>query len=212
MTRLRARPAAGGTLHPRDVVEAINQALPQETLIYCDIGSVTSWVIRHLRRELPGTFFTDTVSGAMDYAIPAAIGGKVGSPDTPVCAIVGDGGALMGSILDLFSAVEQAVPIAVIVFNDGGWGMLEHGIAQSPLRHQRRPSFRFKRRVDFAGLARSVHARGLVAGTLPDLRFALRQCVRPKSPILVDVLIDANAVPPIGGRTAHVNRHMEGGS
>jgi len=116
----------------------------------------------------------------------------------------------MGSVLDLFSAVEQGVPIAVIVFNDGGWGMLEHGILQSPLREQRRPSFRFKRRVDFAALARSLHARGLVAGTLPDLRFALQQCLRPKSAVLVDVLIDPSAVPPIGGRTAHVNRHMEG--
>jgi thiamine pyrophosphate-dependent acetolactate synthase large subunit-like protein len=210
MARPRSKPPPDAGLHPKDVVQVLNELLPDDALVYCDIGNVTAWITRHLRRELPGTFFTDTVSGAMDYAIPAAIGGKIGSPTAPVCALVGDGGALMGSILDLFSAVEQGVPIAVIVFNDGGWGMLEHGVAQSPLRDRRRPSFRFKRRVDFAGLARSLHARGLVARSLPGLRFALRQCLNPSAPVLVDVLIDPSAVPPIGGRTAHVNRHMEG--
>jgi thiamine pyrophosphate-dependent acetolactate synthase large subunit-like protein len=197
-------------LHPREVVQHLNKFLPQETLIYCDIGNITAWVVRHLRRELPGTFFTDTVSGAMDYAIPAAIGGKLGAPQTPVCALVGDGGALMGSILDVFSAVEQAVPIAVIVFNDGGWGMLEHGIAQSPLRNAKRPSFRFRRRVDFAKLAHALHAEGVRVRTLTELRAGLARCVRLTRPLVLDVLIDPDAVPPIGGRTAHVNRHMEG--
>ncbi len=197
-------------LHPRDVIASINRILPSEALIYCDIGNVTAWAIRHLRRDLPGTFFTDTVAGAMDYAIPAAIGGKLARPERAVCALVGDGGALMGSILDIFSAVLQRIPIAVIIFNDGGWGMLEHGIEQSPLRAAPRPSFRFDRRADFAMVASGLHARGLRASTLPELDAALAECVNPECPVVVDVMIDPTVVPPIGGRTAHVNRHMQG--
>jgi acetolactate synthase I/II/III large subunit len=197
-------------LHPRDVVEAINARLPTDALIYCDIGNVTAWVIRHLRREVPGTFFTDTVAGSMDYAIPAAIGGKRAAPDRTVCAIVGDGGALMGSILDLFSAVCQRVAVAVIVFNDGGWGMLEHGIQQSPLRDAPRPSFRFPQRADFATIARGLRARGVSVQTSAQLHDALDECLRPQLPIVLDVSIDPRVVPPIGGRTAHVNRHMDG--
>jgi thiamine pyrophosphate-dependent acetolactate synthase large subunit-like protein len=200
---------AGG-LHPRDVVEAINVSLPSDSLIYCDIGNVTAWVVRYLQRNVPGTFFTDTVTGAMDYAIPAAIGGKLAAEGRTVCALVGDGGALMGSILDVFSAASLHIPIAVVVFNDGGWGMLEHGIGQSPLCNAPRPSFRFERRVDFVAIARGLHVRGIRAGTLPELYEALRQCVDPEQPIVVDVMIDPAAVPPIGGRTAHVNRQMEG--
>jgi len=66
MPRLRSKPPAVRGLHPRDVLEAINQVLPADALIYCDIGNVTAWAARYLRREKPGTFFTDTVSGAMD--------------------------------------------------------------------------------------------------------------------------------------------------
>jgi thiamine pyrophosphate-dependent acetolactate synthase large subunit-like protein len=214
MTEARANeePAngAGAGLHPRDVIDAINRLLPPETLIYCDIGGVTAWVTQYLRRDVPGTFFTDTVCGSMDYAIPAAIGGKLGKPDTPVCALVGDGGALMGSILEVFSAVEQSVPVSVIVFNDGGWGMVEHGIRQSPFREAARPSYRFRTRVDFAQLARALNARGVTVNTLPQLRASLRLCVDPELPTVLDVAIDPSAVPPIGGRTAHVSRHLSG--
>jgi acetolactate synthase-1/2/3 large subunit len=197
-------------LHPAAVIEVLNDVLPNDALIYCDIGAVTAWVTRHLRRELPGTFFTDTVVGSMDYAIPAALGGKLGAPDVPVFALVGDGGALMGSILDIFSAVEQQLPISVLVFNDGGWGMLEHGLARSPLRDLRRPSFRFQRRVDFAALARAMHARGVTVDTLARLRASLHESLHTRLPLVIDALIDPSVEPPISGRTAHVNRHMQG--
>jgi acetolactate synthase-1/2/3 large subunit len=195
-------------LHPREVVETIDQVLPANTRFYLDIGAVTSWVVHFGRRDLPGTFFTDTVAGAMDYAIPAAIGGKLAAPDVSVCAVVGDGGALMGSILEVFSAVEHEVPLAVVVFNDGGWGMLEHGIVSSPLRASPRPSFRFRCRANFARLARALNADGLRAATLPELRKGLERCILPRRAIVLDVIVDPRAAPPIGGRTAHVNRHM----
>jgi thiamine pyrophosphate-dependent acetolactate synthase large subunit-like protein len=203
----RAAPNHAG-LHPEHVLELMNATIPPEALVYCDIGNVTAWVVRHLKRTLPRTFFTDTVSGSMDYAIPAAIGGKLGRPEVPVYAIVGDGGALMGSILDVFTAVELASPITVVIFNDGGWGMLEHGIEQSPFCGAPRPSFRFGRRVDFAALARSLHAVGRRIRSLGELSRALRASLAPSLPLVLDVAIDPAAVPPIGGRTAHVNRHM----
>lgn len=196
-------------LHPAEVIGTMNEVLPEEALVYCDIGNVTAWMIHHLRRERPGTFFTDTVCGSMDFAIPAAIGGKLAYPEVPVWAVVGDGGALMGSILDVFSAVEQRIAIAVIVFNDGGWGMLEHGLEQSPLRGAPHPDFRFRRRVDFVRLAHALHAEGLHARTLAELHAALMRCVNPDRPVVVDIAIDPRAVPPIGGRTGHVNRHLQ---
>lgn len=209
MTRTR-NPVSERGLHPRLVVEAMNRILPAHTVIYCDIGNLTAWLTRYLRRELPGTFQTDTVYGAMDYAIPAALGAKLATPERPVCAVVGDGGALMGSVLDLLTAVEQEIPISVVVFNDGGWGMLEHGIKQSPLRDAPRPSFRFRQRTDFAKIAHGIHAEGLQIRTPSELTAGLRRCADPAHPILLDVWIDPRAVPPIGGRTGHVNRHMHG--
>jgi acetolactate synthase-1/2/3 large subunit len=208
MSALSAKPAL--VIHPRDVVVTIGQELPASTLFFVDIGAVTAWVVRHLTRSLPATFFTDTVWGAMDYAIPAAIGGKLAQPDAPVCAIVGDGGALMGSVLDLFSAVEQHVPILVIVFNDAGWGMVEHGVSESPLKDAKRPSFRFAQRVDFALLGRALGAHGVTIDDVPALRRALADFLAEPRPTVLDVSIDPEARPPIGGRTAHVNRHMDG--
>ena len=210
MTQTHGESEAQPVLHPRDVVETIGRVMPEDTLFFCDIGNVTAWAIHYLSRQAPGTFFTDTVWGAMDYAIPAAIGAKLAQPDRPVCALVGDGGALMGSVLDLLTARQERAPIAVVVFNDGGWGMLEHGVAQSPLRDQARPSFRFGVRVDFAQIARSLQAHGRHVTTPWELIAALQSAARPERPMLLDVAIDPAASPPIGGRTAHVNRHMHG--
>ena len=197
-------------LHPAQAMRLIGETLPRDTVYFCDIGNVTAWAIRCLRRDLPGTFFTDTVSGAMDYAIPAAIGGKLACPERPVCALVGDGGAMMGSVLDLFVAAQQCVPVIVAVFNDGGWGMVEHGVSQSPLRDQPRPTFRFASRVHFALIAQAVHASGVTIRTPGELVEALAQCASATQPVLLDILIDPDVTPPIGGRTAHVNRHMDG--
>jgi thiamine pyrophosphate-dependent acetolactate synthase large subunit-like protein len=197
-------------LHPRELVEVIDRVMPTETTYFVDIGAVTAWVIRHLRPRMPDCFFTDTVCGAMDYAVPAAIGGKLARPDTPVCALVGDGGALMGSILELFSAVEHELAVLVVVFSDAGWGMVEHGVRRSPLRDARRPSFHFRHRADFALLARSLGARGVAVDRADVLEVALREFLDTPVPTVLDVAIDRNAVPPIGGRTAHVNRHMSG--
>lgn len=202
----------GQALHPRTVIELLNELVRADALIYCDIGNVTAWAIRYLRRELPGTFFTDTVSGSMDYAIPAALGGKLAQPNVPVFALVGDGGALMGSILDVFTAVELGVSICVVVFNDGGWGMLEHGVQQSPFRRSPRPAFRFQHRVDFAQLALALKADGIAVRSAEEMRAALAQCAATARVTVLDVAIDPSAEPPIGGRTAHVNRHISGGS
>ena len=208
----RASRGRAAPLQPRAVVEAMNRVLPPETLIYCDIGNVTAWCVHHLARTRPGTFHTDTVYGAMDYAIPAAIGGKRAVPDAPVCAVVGDGGALMGSVLDVFTAVEHQIPICVVVFNDGGWGMLEQGVGESPFRHAPRPSFRFQRRVDFAALARALHARGILVRTTPELERGLLACIDARRVTVLDVHVDPLAKAPTGGRIRHVNRHMGEGA
>ena len=203
-------PVVKRCVHPRELVEVIGRVMPAETTFFVDIGAVTAWVIRHLRPRMPDCFFTDTVCGAMDYAVPAAIGGKLARPDTPVCALVGDGGALMGSILELFRAVEHELAVLVVVFNDAGWGMVEHGVRRSPLCDARRPSFHFRHRADFALLAQSLGARGVFVDRAGALQLALREFLDKPVPTVLDVSIDRSAVPPIGGRTAHVNRHMSG--
>lgn len=199
-------------LHPRELVEVLSRVMPDETTFFVDIGAVTAWVIRYLKPRRPDRFFTDTVCGAMDYAVPAAIGGKLARPATPVCALVGDGGALMGSILELFSAVEHELAVLVVVFNDAGWGMVEHGVRQSPFRDVRRPSFHFRHRADFALLAQALGARGVSVARADTLELALREFLENPGPTVLDVAIDRDAVPPIGGRTAHVHRHMGGDS
>ncbi len=94
-------PARG--VDPAAVVRALRARLVEGTILTTDAGNFGGWAARHLPIPRHGRFLGPT-SGAMGYALPAAIGAAVAMPDRPVLALAGDGGFAM-----LMAELETAV-------------------------------------------------------------------------------------------------------
>jgi acetolactate synthase I/II/III large subunit len=104
----------------RKVLEIIQDTLADPIIVGDSTQPVYSG--NHLyEARSPGSWFNSATGfGALGYALPAAIGAKLGVPHRPVVALVGDGG-LMFSLAELASAVEAHTPIVVLIWNNDGY-------------------------------------------------------------------------------------------
>lgn len=113
-----------GTLAPQLVIEAIGNAVGPEGIYVAGVGQHQMWAAHFLRFTQPRTWLNSGGIGTMGYAIPAALGAKVGLPDREVWAIDGDGCFQM-TCQELATAAVEGVPIKVAVINNGNLGMVK---------------------------------------------------------------------------------------
>ncbi len=113
--------AKQGGMHPRQMLRALERALPQDAMVATDIGNICSVSNSYLRFTRPNSFLAAMSFGNCGYAFPTSIGAKVGAPDRPAVAYVGDGawGMSFGEIL---TCVRENIPVTAVVFNNNQWG------------------------------------------------------------------------------------------
>ena len=95
----------------------------------------------------PRSYFNSSTGyGTLGYGLPAAIGAKLGAPHRPVVCLIGDGG-LQFSLPELASAVEAQVPVAVVIWNNTGYGEIKayHGRTRHPADRRRHLHAGFRR-------------------------------------------------------------------
>ncbi|GHD15346.1 thiamine pyrophosphate-dependent enzyme [Nocardiopsis kunsanensis] len=181
----------GPGLHPWSVVEGMRRALPEETLLTNDAGNFAAFLHRGWWYRHPGTQLAPT-SGAMGYAVPAAVAAKLARPERTVVAVAGDGGTTMTG-QELETAVRVGAPITVVVFQNGLYGT----IAMHQARELGRISgTRISGPLDLAGFARSLGARGATVDSSEGLDKALAEAVAAELPTLVDVRTDPDVISP----------------
>jgi acetolactate synthase-1/2/3 large subunit len=98
----------------------IRACLPDETIVVTSSGHTQAQVFQEFPFLLPRTNITTGGFSTMGWAVPAALGCKLGSPGQPVVAMVGDGDFLM-SMHELATAKQYNIPILVIILNNYGW-------------------------------------------------------------------------------------------
>jgi acetolactate synthase-1/2/3 large subunit len=114
---------AAGSAKVGAFFSAFRAAFPRDGVLVTDSGH-HQWMARaHYDIFRPSGLVTPADYQSMGFGIPAAIGAKVAAPDQAVAALVGDGGLLMTG-MDLATAMREHIPIAVIVFADGYYGMI----------------------------------------------------------------------------------------
>jgi acetolactate synthase-1/2/3 large subunit len=186
MSMQRSAPSTSA-VDPTRVVAEIARLLPPETIITGDAGNFWGWFGRYHRFRAP---FLGPTSGAMGYAMPAAVGAALASPGTPVLAVAGDGGFLMtGSELE--TAVRCALPIIALVFNNSIYGTIRmHQEREFPGRI----SATSLGNVDFAKFAESLGARGFRVTQAEQFAPALTQALALKRPALIEVITDPRQI------------------
>jgi len=116
-------PEPGHPLRPQMVVEALRDASPADTIVASGVGQHQMWASQYWRFEEPRTWVNSGGLGTMGFAIPAAIGAKVGRPDRTVWAIDGDGCFQM-TAQELVTARVEGIPIKVAILDNSYLGMV----------------------------------------------------------------------------------------
>jgi acetolactate synthase-1/2/3 large subunit len=115
--------ADGDPLKPQAVIEAIRDASPADTTVVSGVGQHQMWASQYWRFDYPHTWVNSGGLGTMGFAVPAAIGAKVGRPDRTVWAIDGDGCFQM-TAQELVTASSERIPIKVAILNNAYLGMV----------------------------------------------------------------------------------------
>ena len=111
----------GGRMHPRRMLRELERAMPRHVMVSTDIGNICSVSNSYLRFDEPDSMLAAMSFGNCGYALPALIGAKLGRPDRPAVAYVGDGAWCM-SFQELLTCVRERIPVTAVVFHNGQWG------------------------------------------------------------------------------------------
>ncbi len=181
--------ATVGSVRLEQVITTLSRELPDEAIVTNGAGNYAAFVHRYFRYKGWPTQLAPT-SGSMGYGLPAAIAAKLQHPDRPVIALAGDG-CLQMTVQELATAVQYALPIVVIVANNGMYGTIR--------MHQ---ESRFPGRVvattlvnpDFVALARSYGAQAVRIESTQEFLPALKRALVSEVPVLIELCIDAEAI------------------
>jgi acetolactate synthase-1/2/3 large subunit len=110
-------------LKPQFVVEALRDATPDDTIVVSGVGQHQMWASQYWSFEHPNTWVNSGGLGTMGFAVPAAMGAKVGRPDKMVWAIDGDGCFQM-TAQELVTCSSEQIPIKVAILNNAYLGMV----------------------------------------------------------------------------------------
>ncbi len=112
-----------GVVKPQMVIETLHDLSPEDTIVVGGVGQHQMWASQHWRFEHPYTWVNSGGAGTMGFAVPAAVGAKVGRPDKTVWAIDGDGCFQM-TAQELVTASAERIPIKVAILNNAYLGMV----------------------------------------------------------------------------------------
>jgi acetolactate synthase-1/2/3 large subunit len=196
------------SLLPSRVVRILREALPDDAILFVDIGNCMLWGGHHYEVRKPYTYLLNTGLGSMGHGIAGAVGGKLGAPDKAVAVLGGDAAFAMSG-MEVHTAVEQNLPIVWVILNDSGHGMvrqgerllLERDISRSGYSHM----------LDICALAEAIGAQGFRVTSEREMRLALFSALESKRPSVLDCRIDASEVPDgLAMRAQTLNRFFEG--
>jgi acetolactate synthase-1/2/3 large subunit len=112
-----------GPLKPQFVLEKLRDSAPEDCIVASGVGQHQMWTSQYWRFNHPYTWVNSGGLGTMGFAIPAAIGAKVGRPDRMVWAVDGDGCFQM-TAQELVTASSERIPIKVAILNNAYLGMV----------------------------------------------------------------------------------------
>jgi len=176
------------------IVASLREHLPDDTIVTNGAGNYAGWIHRFHRYRRLGTQLGPT-SGSMGYGVPAGVAAARRYPGRQVIAFAGDGCFLMHG-QELATAVQYALPLVVLVANNGMYGTIRmHQERDYPGREIATAL----RNPDFAALARAYGATGEAVERTEDFVPALRRALAAGGPALIELRVDPEAIAP--GRT-----------
>ncbi|ASN06105.1 sulfoacetaldehyde acetyltransferase [Virgibacillus necropolis] len=182
----------GSPINPRRALLELARVLPDNAIVTSDIGNVSSTANAYMKFNQSRKHIAALTFGNCGFAYPAAMGAKIAAPDCPVVAIVGDGAWGM-SLHEVSTAVEQKLPVIACVFNNGAWSA----------EKKNQVDFYNNRFVgsdiegpDFAEVAKSMGANGILVERPEDLKEAFETALKSDLPTVLNIQVDGTQLAP----------------
>ncbi|MEU4700612.1 acetolactate synthase large subunit [Nonomuraea dietziae] len=189
----------GFPLTPRRVVADIRQAMERDDIVLADTGAVKMWMSRMYPTYEPNTMLVSNGLSSMGFAVPGAIAAKLAFPSRRVLAATGDGAFLMNS-QELETAVRERIPITVLIWEDGAYGLIDWKMG---LELGRSSSIAFGN-PDFVRYAESFGARGHRVRAAEELLPTLREALAYEGVSVITVPVDYSANLALTETLSHV--------
>ena len=193
-------------IKPQRLMYELPRLFPPDTRFLLDTGNSFTWATHYFHpydRRVSG-FRAPTNNGArsakgfsaMGWAIGAAVGTALGCREVPVVCVTGDGSYLMSG-QEITVAVTEGLSVFFIILNDSALGMVKHGqqlAGAEPVGYE-------LPQVDFCALAKALGADAYTIRSPQDLKkLNIMEICKRHGPVLLDVHIDADEIPPMGAR------------
>jgi acetolactate synthase-1/2/3 large subunit len=199
--------SSDGTLSPHYVISRIGAIAGPDSIYVAGVGQHQMWASQFIKFEKPNTWLNSGGLGTMGYAVPAAMGAKVGQPDTVVWAIDGDGCFQMTN-QELATCALEGIPIKVAIINNGNLGMVRQW---QTLFYEERYSNTdlgtHKHRIpDFVKLAEALGCVGMRCESADDVDGVIEAAMAINdAPVVVEFVVgkDAMVWPMVAAGTAN---------
>jgi acetolactate synthase-1/2/3 large subunit len=204
--------ADDGSLAPQYVIERIGQLVGPDGIYLAGVGQHQMWAAQFIGYEKPRTWINSGGAGTMGFAVPAAMGAKVGLPDAQVWAIDGDGCFQMTN-QELATCAIEGIPVKIAIINNGNLGMVRQW--QTLFYNERYSNTNLGDRKteqngtripDFVKLAEAYGCIGLRCERPEDVDAVIQQAMAINDqPVVIDFIVhkDAMVWPMVAAGTSN---------
>jgi acetolactate synthase-1/2/3 large subunit len=202
-----------GSLSPQYAIERIGKLAGPDAYYVAGVGQHQMWAAQFIEHERPRHWLNSGGLGTMGYAVPAAMGAKVGAPDASVWAIDGDGCFQMTN-QELATCTVEGIPIKVAIINNGNLGMVRQWqtlfynerYSQTDLDRAEQGTSAGTRIPDFVKLAEAYGCAGLRCETTAEVDAVIKQAMEiGDRPVVIDFVVhrDAMVWPMVAAGTSN---------
>ncbi|GLY24549.1 acetolactate synthase large subunit [Micromonospora sp. NBRC 101691] len=198
---------ADGTLAPQYVIKRLGEIVGPDAIYVAGVGQHQMWAAQFISYEKPYTWLNSGGAGTMGYAVPAAMGAKVGQPDTVVWAVDGDGCFQMTN-QELATCALEGIPVKIAIINNGNLGMVRQW--QTLFYGERYSNTELgthKHRIpDFVKLAEALGCVGLRCENAADVDKTIEAAMAiDDAPVVIDFVVgkDAMVWPMVAAGTSN---------
>ncbi|MEO1805985.1 MAG: biosynthetic-type acetolactate synthase large subunit [Bacteroidota bacterium] len=193
-----------GLLTMGEVVRVINEVDKGEAIIVSDVGQHQMVACRYFEFNHSRSKITSGGLGTMGFALPAAIGAKLGSPERKVIAVIGDGGFQM-TLQELGTIMQEKVDVKILILNNNYLGMVRQW---QEMFHDNRYSFVDIQSPDFVAIAKGYQVPGETVAEREGLVPAVQRFLDSEGSYLLEVMVgrENNVFPfvPPGAGVAEI--------
>lgn len=174
-----------GELVMGEVVHQLSEMTKGEAVIVTDVGQHQMTTARYYEYKNPRTNITSGGAGTMGFALPAAIGAKLGAPEKQVVAVIGDGGYQM-TVQELGTIMQYKIPVKILVLNNNFLGMVRQW---QQLFYEKRYSFTEMDNPDFVKLAEAYRIKARKVENREELQEAIREMLDSETSYFLEAVV-----------------------